>query len=123
MGVEWVIAVFGLVISAAVSATGGAFWIQLKGSERIDKIKRASDDRLETMRKASDERVDRLISENKSQMEILLSHVQKVENVLNDMRAELPTKYVLREDFLRLVEKVEELRIDSYRPREQRKDA
>jgi hypothetical protein len=36
----------------------------------------------------------------------------KVEKMLNDMRAELPIKYTLREDHIRLSEKVERIETD-----------
>jgi hypothetical protein len=104
MGVEIVLGIAGLLLTAACGGIGGAFWLQNKGTERVEQVRRASDDR-----------VDKIFAENKSQMDLVLSHVQRVEDVINDMRAELPTKYVLREDHLRLVEKVESLRLDFYR--------
>lgn len=107
MGIEIVLGVAGLLLTAACTGVGGAFWLQNKGSER-----------MEYVRKSADARVDKIFAENKAQMDLVLTHVQKVEDIINDMRAELPTKYVLREDHLRLVEKVEALRIDFYRGRD-----
>lgn len=104
MGLEVAIGIVGLLLTAACTGIGGAFWIQTKGSERV-----------EAVRKSADERVDKIFKENKTQMELVLSHVQKVENVLNDMRADLPTKYVLKEDFVRLLEKVEDIRLEVFR--------
>lgn len=104
MGVEVILGIAGLILTAACGGVGGAFWLQSKGTERIEQV-----------RKTADDRVDKIFSENKAQMELVLAHVQRVEDVINDLRAELPTKYVLREDHLRLVEKVESLRIDYYR--------
>lgn len=104
MGLEVLLGFAGLLLTAACGGIGGAFWLQSKGSERV-----------ELVRKAADERVDKIFAENKAQMELVLTHVQKVEDIINDIRAELPTKYVLREDHLRLVEKVENLRLDLYR--------
>ena len=104
MGAEVILGIAGLLLTAACGGVGGAFWLQGKGSERIEQV-----------RKTADDRVDKIFAENKSQMELVLAHVQRVEDVINDLRAELPTKYVLREDHLRLVEKVESLRIDYYR--------
>lgn len=107
MGIEIIVGIAGLVLTASCAGVGGAFWLQSKGNERV-----------EAVRKSADDRVDRIFAENKSQIDLVLSHVQKVENIINDLRAELPTKYVLREDHLRLVEKVESLRIDFFRGRD-----
>lgn len=104
MGVEIIVGIAGLLLTAACGGIGGAFWLQSKGTERVEQV-----------RKAADDRVDKIFSENKSQMDLVLSHVKRVEDVINDMRAELPAKYVLREDHLRLSEKVEDLRLDLYR--------
>lgn len=112
MGFEIVLGIAGLFLTAACTGVGGAFWIQNKGNER-----------MEAVREAADARVDKIFAENKTQMELVLTHVQKVEDIINDMRAELPTKYVLREDHLRLVEKVETLRLDFYRGKNYEKDA
>lgn len=42
----------------------------------------------------------------------VLVHMSKVERMLNDMRAEMPIKYTLREDHIRLTEKVERIETD-----------
>jgi hypothetical protein len=42
----------------------------------------------------------------------VISHMTKVEKVLNDMRAEMPILYTLREDHIRLAEKVERIESD-----------
>lgn len=112
MGGEIIIGIAGLLLTAACGGIGGAFWLQGKGNER-----------LELVRKAADARVDKIFAESKERMDLVLSHVQRVEDVINDMRAELPTKYVLREDHLRLAEKVESLRMDFYKSRNNDKDA
>ena len=39
-------------------------------------------------------------------MDTLLTHMTKVETIINDMRAEMPLRYTLKEDHLRLQEKV-----------------
>lgn len=106
MGGEIIIGIAGLLLTAACGGIGGAFWLQGKGSERIEQV-----------RKAADARVDKIFAESKERMDLVLAHVQRVEDVINDLRAELPTKYVLREDHLRLAEKVESLRMDFYRSR------
>lgn len=106
MGGEIIIGIAGLLLTAACGGIGGAFWLQGKGSERIEQV-----------RKAADARVDKIFAESRERMDLVLAHVQRVEDVINDLRAELPTKYVLREDHLRLAEKVESLRMDFYRSR------
>lgn len=107
MGGEIILGIAGLLLTAACGGIGGAFWLQGKGSERV-----------ELVRKAADERVDKIFADSKAQMDLVLSHVQRVENIINDMRAELPTKYTLREDHLRLAEKLENLRIEFYRAKD-----
>lgn len=107
MGAEVIVGIVGILLTAAVSGVSGAFWLQTKSSDKVENV-----------RKATDDRIDKIFSENKKQMELVLSHVQRVENGINDMRAELPTKYVLKEDYLRLLEKLEELRIDFYKSRD-----
>jgi hypothetical protein len=47
-----------------------------------------------------------------SRFETVISHMQKVEKVLNDMRAELPLQYTLREDHFRLSERVDRIEKD-----------
>lgn len=112
MGFEVILGLAGLFLTAACGGVGGAFWLQSKGAERI-----------ESVRRSADARVDKIFAENKERMDLVLSHVQRVEDVINDIRAELPTKYVLREDHLRLAEKVESLRLDFYRSRSNDRDS
>jgi hypothetical protein len=50
--------------------------------------------------------VDRNGRRTESRIDTLLAHMTKVERVLNDMRAELPLQYTLKDDHLRLQEKV-----------------
>jgi len=42
----------------------------------------------------------------------VISHMTKVEKVLNDMRAEMPLMYTLREDHIRLTNKVDRIESD-----------
>jgi hypothetical protein len=42
----------------------------------------------------------------------VIAHMSKVERMINDMRADLPLKYTLREDHYRLSEKVERIESD-----------
>jgi hypothetical protein len=44
-----------------------------------------------------------------ARFDTVISHMAKVERVLNDMRAELPLVYTLREDHIRLSEKVDRI--------------
>lgn len=106
MGFEVVIGIAGLFLTAACSGIGGAFWLQSRGADKIEQV-----------RAAADTRVDKILAESKERMDLVLSHVQRVEAVVNDIRAELPAKYVLREDHFRLAEKVENLRLEVFRGR------
>ena len=47
-----------------------------------------------------------------ARFDTVITHMTKVEKVLNDMRAEMPLQYTLRDDHLRLVEKVEKIESD-----------
>jgi hypothetical protein len=46
-----------------------------------------------------------------ARFDTVIAHMAKVENMLNDMRAEMPIRYTLKEDHLRLQEKL--LRVES----------
>ena len=50
--------------------------------------------------------LDRNGKRTDSRMDTLLTHRTKVETIINDMRAEMPLRYTLKEDHLRLQEKV-----------------
>ena len=50
--------------------------------------------------------LDRNGKRTDARFDTVLAHMAKVERVLNDMRAEMPIRYTLREDHLRLQEKV-----------------
>jgi len=104
MGPEIVLGIASLIITAAASGVGGAFWLQSQGSTRVEKV-----------REEAKEREDKIFSESKEKVDLVLFHVQKVQDAVNDIRAELPTKYVLKEDFYRLSEKVEELKMEFYK--------
>ena len=81
------IQLLGFIASIIFPTVGALAWLQDKSNKRID-----------TILERSNERVD-----------LVLLHVQPVEKTLNDMRADLPTKYTLRDDYLRLVERVDTL--------------
>ena len=56
--------------------------------------------------------IDRSGKRTESRFDTVLDHMSKVEKVLNDMRAEMPLRYTLKEDHLRLQEKV--YRVENY---------
>ena len=47
-----------------------------------------------------------------ARFDTVIAHMTKVERMINDMRADLPLKYTLREDHYRLTEKVERIESD-----------
>lgn len=104
MGPEVVVATIGAVIILTSSITGGAMWFQNESQKKVDAVRREAD-----------QRVDGILNNNKSQVELVLSHVQSMERVLGEMRADLPKTYTLKEDHLRLSDKVEKLTIDFWR--------
>ena len=73
-----------------VSTIGGIGWLQEKSNKRIDSI----------------------LDKSNKRIDVVLVHIQTVERTLNDMRADMPIKYTLREDHFRLEEKVEKLAQD-----------
>jgi hypothetical protein len=48
------------------------------------------------------ERSNRLI-------ETIINHMEKVEVILNELRADLPVKYTMKDEHIRLVEKVDKI--------------
>jgi len=56
--------------------------------------------------------IDRNGKRTDIRFDTVISHMTKVEKVLNDMRAELPIRYTLREDHIRLTEKVDRIEAD-----------
>ena len=110
--------VAGWILTAAIAGVGGTFAIQGRNSKRVDDLRTAADTKIEKLIKENDERINTLISANSLQNENVLNHIKNVERSLNDMRAELPEKYTLKSDHLRLVDKVEELSIQFYKHRE-----
>lgn len=104
MGPEVVVAAVAAVVVLTSTVTGGAMWLQNENQKKVDAV-----------RKEADGRIDGLLNSNKSQVELVLSHVQSMERVLGEMRADLPKTYTLKEDHLRLSDKVEKLTIDFWR--------
>lgn len=68
------------IIASVITTITGIGWILDRNGKRID-------DRFGT----------------------IINHMEKMELVLEKMREDLPLKYTLREDHLRLVERVDEL--------------
>jgi adenylosuccinate synthase len=110
--------VAGWILTAAIAGVGGTFAIQGRNSKRVEDLRTAADTKIEKLIKENDERINTLISANTLQNENVLNHIKNVERSLNDMRAELPEKYTLKSDHLRLVDKVEELSMQFYKHRE-----
>lgn len=90
MGIE---ALLGIVASVIVPTLGGVAWINERSNRRIDKM----------------------LEKNDQQLGIVLSHMEKVEDALGHIRSELPLRYTLREDHLRLAERVNRLEINCQR--------
>ncbi len=116
--IEIPLAIAGWILTAAIAGVGGTFAIQGRNSKRVDDLRTAADTKIEKLIKENDERINTLISANTLQNENVLNHIKNVERSLNDMRAELPEKYTLKTDHLRLVDKVEELSMQFYTHRE-----
>jgi hypothetical protein len=70
-------------IASVVTTVTGIGWVLERNGKRID-------DRFET----------------------IIRHMEKMELVLDNLRTDLPLKYTLREDHLRLSEKVEDIQKD-----------
>ena len=104
MGPEVIVASIAAVIVLTSSVTGGVVWLQNESQKKVDAV-----------RKEADHRIDGILTNNKSQVELVLSHVQSMEHVLGEMRADLPKTYTLKEDHNRLSDKVEKLAIDFWR--------
>lgn len=108
----------GWILTAGMAGVGGTFAVLGRNSKRVDALRTDADTKIEKLIQENDKRIDALIAANTLQNENVLNHIKNVEKALNDMRAELPEKYTLKSDHLRLVDKVEELSIQFYRHRE-----
>jgi hypothetical protein len=116
--VEIPLIIAGWFLTAGIAGVGGTFAIQGRNNKRLDTLRSNSDKKIERLIEENDKRINTLIAANTLQNENVLNHIKNVEKALNDMRAELPEKYTLKSDHLRLVDKVEELSIQFYRHRE-----
>ena len=121
--VELPLIIAGWLLSAAIAGVGGAFALQGRNNKRVETIRDMSDKKIEKIIETNDHKIEILIAANSVQNENVLAHIQNVEKSLNDMRAELPEKYTLKSDHLRLVDKVEDLAIQFYRHRELEADS
>lgn len=68
------------IVASVVTTVTGIGWVLERNGKRID-------DRFGT----------------------IIRHMEKMERVLDNLRTDLPIKYTLREDHLRLTEKVEDI--------------
>lgn len=68
------------IMASVVTTVSGIGWVLERNGKRID-------DRFGT----------------------IIRHMEKMERVLDNLRTDLPIKYTLREDHLRLTEKVEDI--------------
>jgi hypothetical protein len=50
-----------------------------------------------------------LIERGGKRIDKIINHMEKVESILNEMRADLPVKYTMKEEHLRLYDKVEKI--------------
>jgi hypothetical protein len=71
------------ILASIVTSVSGIGWVLERNGKRID-------DRFGT----------------------IIRHMEKMELVLDNLRTDLPIKYTLREDHLRLTEKVEDIQKD-----------
>lgn len=117
-GLEIPLAIAGWLLTAGIAGVGGAFTLQGRNNKKIDSIRESSDSKIERIIENNDQKIEGLIQANSIQNENVLAHIKNVEKALNDMRAELPEKYTLKSDHLRLVDKVEDLALQLYRHRE-----
>ena len=47
-------------------------------------------------------------------IETIITHMEKVEVILNELRADLPIKYTMKDEHIRLVEKVDKIESHIY---------
>lgn len=127
MGVlEPILAIVGWLVTAGIAGVTGSFVLQGRNNERVEKVRSDAEQSVEKLISSNKENIQSLIAENKEHIEglisesrtrsdVVLRHLQNVETMVNNMRAELPEKYTLKSDFLRLEDKVESFIIKFYR--------
>ena len=90
MGIE---SLLGIVAGIIIPTIGGISWLNERSNRRIDQM----------------------LEKNDKRVEVVLTHIQKVENTLNDLRSDLPLRYTLREDHIRLADRVAQLELSCQR--------
>ena len=55
-----------------------------------------------------------IVERSGKRIDKIINHMEKVESILNEMRADLPVKYTMKEEFLRLYDKVEKIENQVY---------
>ena len=110
--------VAGWLLTAGISGVGGAFAMQGRTGTKLERFREYSDQNIEKIIKENDQKIQFLVETNKREHEVVLEHLRKMENFLYDMRAELPEKYTLKSDHLRLADKVEDLSRELYKHRD-----
>lgn len=90
LGIE---SILGIVAGIIIPTIGGISWLNERSSRRIDQM----------------------LEKNDKRVEVVLTHIQKVENTINDLRSDLPLRYTLREDHIRLLDRVSRLEFSCQR--------
>jgi hypothetical protein len=90
MGIE---SLLGIIAGIIIPTIGGISWLNERSNRRIDQM----------------------LEKNDKRVEIVLTHIQKVESTLNDLRSDLPLRYTLREDYIRLADRVSSLELHCQR--------
>lgn len=55
-----------------------------------------------------------IMERSNKRIETIILHMEKVEVILNELRADLPVKYTMKDEHLRLVEKVDKIESNIY---------
>ena len=55
-----------------------------------------------------------IMERSNRRIETIINHMEKVEVILNELRADLPIKYTMKDEHIRLVEKVDKIEGHSY---------
>ena len=50
-----------------------------------------------------------IMERSNKRIETIITHMEKVEVILNELRADLPVKYTMKDEHIRLVEKVDKI--------------
>jgi hypothetical protein len=55
-----------------------------------------------------------IMERSNRRIETIINHMEKVEVILNELRADLPVKYTMKDEHIRLVEKVDKIESQVY---------